>query len=82
MDIDMILFGDSLTFGFGVPKKNSWAYKLQEQFSNITILNKGINGDTTSSMLTRFYKDVTSKKPKKVFIMAGTNDLLSGRNII
>ena len=81
MDIDMILFGDSLTFGFGVPKKDSWAYKLQKQFNNIIILNNGINGDTTSSMLTRFYKDVTSKKPKKVFIMAGTNDLLSGRSI-
>lgn len=80
-DVDIILFGDSLTFGFGVPKKDSWAYKLQEKYNNITILNKGINGDTTSSMLTRFYRDVTSKAPKKVFIMGGTNDLLSGRNI-
>lgn len=80
-NIDIILFGDSLTFGFGVAKKDSWAYKLQEKFNNTIILNKGKNGDTTSSMLTRFYRDVTSNSPKKVFIMGGTNDLLSGRNV-
>lgn len=80
-NVDMILFGDSLTFGFGVPKKESWSYKLQERFNDITILNKGINGDTTSSMLTRFYRDVISKSPNKIFIMGGTNDLLSGRNV-
>ena len=80
-NVDIILFGDSLTFGFGVSKKDSWVYKLQQRFNNLTILNKGVNGDTTSSMLTRFYRDVTSKSPKKIFIMGGTNDLLSGRNI-
>lgn len=77
----LILIGDSLTFGYGVSKKDSWVYKLQEKFTSKIILNKGINGDTTSSMLTRYYKDVLSKNPKKIFIMGGTNDLLCGRNV-
>lgn len=78
---NLILIGDSLTFGFGVPKKDSWVFKLKEKFNSMNILNKGINGDTTSSMLTRYYKDVLSKSPKKIFIMGGTNDLLSGRDV-
>lgn len=79
--VDLVLIGDSLTFGYGVPKKASWVYKLQEKYPYKNILNKGINGDTTSSMLTRYYKDVLIKKPKNIFIMGGTNDLLSGRNV-
>lgn len=79
--VDLVLIGDSLTFGYGVPKKDSWVYKLQEKYPYKNILNKGINGDTTSSMLTRYYKDVLIKKPKNIFIMGGTNDLLSGRNV-
>ena len=55
-NIDMILIGDSLTFGYGVSKKNSWVYKLQNEYTNLKILNKGVNGDTTSLMLTRYIK--------------------------
>lgn len=80
-NIDMILIGDSLTFGYGVSRKNSWVYKLQKEYDNLKILNKGVNGDTTSLMLTRYYKDVTKNLPKITFIMGGTNDLLSGRNV-
>ena len=64
--VDLVLIGDSLTFGYGVPKKDSWVYKLQEKYPYKNILNKGINGDTTSSMLTRYYKDVLIKKPKNI----------------
>ncbi|MDY3361999.1 MAG: hypothetical protein SOY04_16625, partial [Clostridium celatum] len=40
--------------------------------NNITIINKGVNGSTTTDMLVRFDKDVLSYTPEKVFIMAGT----------
>src|SRR5699024_7369523 len=45
------------------------------------IINKGINGNTTTDMLNRFTEDVTILNPKKIFIMGGTNDLLSNRPI-
>lgn len=77
----IILIGDSLTFGYGIPKKNSFASLLAFSLSNETILNKGINGDTSTGILTRFYRDVTSLNPKITFIMCGTNDLLSGRSV-
>ncbi|MEG1287267.1 MAG: GDSL-type esterase/lipase family protein [Clostridium sp.] len=77
----VVLLGDSLTFGYGVSKKDSFAYKIGESLNNVTILNKGINGDTTSSMLSRYFNDVIKNNPSTIFIMGGTNDLLSGRNV-
>ena len=75
---DIIFFGDSLTFGYGVPKQNSWVYRLTQELS-FSSLNKACNGDTTTSMLSRYYNHVLIHCPSKIFIMAGTNDLILGR---
>lgn len=75
-----IFIGDSLTYGYGVYKEDCWVNKLSSR-TKLTVINKGINGDTTASMLNRFFKDVTSKHPDCLFLMGGTNDLLCGRSI-
>ncbi len=80
---NFIFIGDSLTFGYGVPKNKCWIelfkkYSLSSNM-NFSIINKGINGNTTTDMLNRFTEDVTMLNPKSVFIMGGTNDLLSNR---
>lgn len=80
MDINIIFFGDSLTFGYGVSKQNSWVTKLAHELSCCT-LNKARNGETTTSMLSRYYTDVLMQNPKKIFIMGGSNDLLLGRSV-
>lgn len=80
MENIFILIGDSLTFGYGVPSNDRWTYNLSKRIP-IKIINKGINGNTTVNMLDRFYNDVTSKCPKYVFIMGGTNDLLTGKSV-
>lgn len=80
MNINIIFFGDSLTFGYGVPKQSSWVNKLTQELS-YCILNKARNGETTTSMLSRYYTDVLIQKPKKIFVMGGTNDLLLGRSV-
>lgn len=77
---DIIFFGDSLTFGYGVPKQNSWAYKIANELYSSS-LNKACNGDTTTSMLSRYYNDVLKYKSSTIFIMCGTNDLLLGRSV-
>ncbi|MGL5354060.1 MAG: GDSL-type esterase/lipase family protein [Clostridium sp.] len=80
MKNDLFVFiGDSLTFGYGVNKTNNWVYKLQKSLS-LNLINKGINGNTTTDMLNRFSEDVIIKNPKSTFIMGGTNDLLSNRS--
>jgi acyl-CoA thioesterase-1 len=77
---NIIFFGDSLTFGYGVTKQDSWVYKLAQKLPFKT-LNKARNGDTTASMLSRYYNDVLIYAPAKIFIMGGTNDLLLGRSL-
>ena len=54
--IDFIFLGDSLTFGYGVKPKDNWVHKLSE-YLKLNILNKGVNGNTTTDMLFRFYED-------------------------
>ncbi len=76
----LILIGDSLTFGYGVRKNDSFAYMLSKKLP-IEIINKAQNGNTTTNMLNRYYEDVTCFSPDYVFIMGGTNDLLSGHSI-
>ena len=44
-------------------------------FTEHSILNKGISGQTTSQMLSRFHQDVIDLKPKLVVILAGINDI-------
>lgn len=80
MNSNIIFFGDSLTLGYGVSKENSWVNKLTQKLSCST-LNKARNGETTTSMLSRYYTDVLIQNPKKIFIMGGTNDLLLGRSV-
>ena len=80
MKDNFVFLGDSLTFGYGVNKKNCWV-TLFENNTNFNIINKGVNGSTTTDMLVRFDKDVINFIPKKSFIMGGTNDLLCNRPI-
>lgn len=61
---DIVFFGDSHTNYF------EWG----EYFNSAEIANRGIGSDTTSNMVDRV-KQITELKPKKVFIMAGVNDI-------
>ena len=76
----IVFIGDSLTFGYGVEKRYRWIELFKEN-SNLEVMNKGVNGDTTTGILSRFYSDVISQKPDFAFIMAGSNDFLLGRDL-
>ena len=47
-------------------------------FSGNGFIDKGISGQNTTQMLSRFRKDVIDLDPKVVVIMGGTNDLAQG----
>ena len=78
--MDIVFIGDSLTFGYGVTKEVSWVDLLTKNL-NLEYINKGTNGDTTTGILSRFYKDVLLSKPKYCFILCGTNDFLLDRSL-
>jgi len=61
--------GDSHTEGF----------ELNEFLENKDVRNRGVWGDMTETMLPRV-KQIALSKPKKVFIMIGVNDVLSGKS--
>lgn len=73
----IICLGDSLTFGYGVYKKDCWVSRLGSN-STFSVINKGINGDTSSSLLMRYDRDLLSMKPELLILLIGTNDFFYG----
>ena len=76
----IVCLGDSLTYGYGVRSKDNWIFLLNHT-NHHEFVNKGINGDTTGGMLSRFRKDVIEEKADYVFIMGGLNDFINGVDI-
>jgi lysophospholipase L1-like esterase len=83
-----LALGDSLTRGFQIQQEYSYPIytpytdilqsRLLGRGKNIAVLNKGIDGDTTSGMLERFNRSVVPEKPDFVIIWAGINDIYAG----
>lgn len=44
------------------------------------MLNKGVNGQRSDQILSRFENDVTRESPDAVIILAGVNDIFQGRD--
>ena len=73
----IICIGDSLTRGYGVSNKENWVELLNKDEVG-EFINKGINGDTTGGMLSRFQRDVIDEAPDYTVIMGGVNDMIAG----
>lgn len=69
----IIAIGDSITYGFPYFPCLSWVHLVSQELG-IPIINKGVNGDTSSQMLERFAHDVIRTSPSHVIIMGGAND--------
>jgi acyl-CoA thioesterase I len=70
----IVCIGDSLTEGLSVDKENSWPMTLAK-LGKMKVINRGISGDTTTGMISRFYHDVIDYQPTHSIIMGGHNDL-------
>lgn len=70
----IVCLGDSLTEGADLETNYRWT-ALVENALGVKVANKGIGGDTTGGMLSRFYPDVAAVKPDIVVILGGTNDI-------
>tara|TARA_B100001093_G_scaffold329949_1_gene314992 strand:+ start:9193 stop:9804 length:612 start_codon:yes stop_codon:yes gene_type:complete len=65
--VEAVFMGNSITEG--------WVQQRPEFFSENNFLGRGISGQTTDQMLLRFRPDVIDLNPKRVVILAGTNDI-------
>ena len=61
----IVFLGDSLTEG----------YPAHEFFPDHYVVNRGIAADVSQEVLYRLYPNVLILKPKKIFLLIGTNDL-------
>ncbi|UQB67416.1 SGNH/GDSL hydrolase family protein [Epilithonimonas zeae] len=69
-----VFMGDSITEG--------WFSTDPEFFTKNNFVGRGISGQVTSQMLIRFREDVIKLKPKRVIILAGTNDIAENQGPI
>ena len=75
--IRLLLLGDSLTAGYGLPRKHAFPTRLGQALKGVTIVNGGGSGDTTSGGLSRLAW-LLAEKPDGVMIELGANDELRG----
>jgi hexosaminidase len=65
--------GDIIFLGNSISDGAEWS----ELFNDLKLKNRGISGDITAGVLHRL-DEVFNRKPAKVFLLIGTNDLARG----
>ena len=79
----LMVFGDSLTAGYGLASEDSLPAQLQralrERGHAVTVINAGVSGDTTSGGLSRL-EWTLADDPQAVILALGANDGLRGIN--
>jgi len=72
---NIICFGDSITFGYGVNPGEDYPSDLAKML-NMPVINAGLDADTSSGGLQRIDAEVLEKDPLLVIIEFGGNDFL------
>jgi acyl-CoA thioesterase-1 len=78
----ILVYGDSLSAGFGIALSQSWPALLGERLktsgSRLTVTNASISGETTAGGRSRFAAALAQFKPAIVILALGANDGLRG----
>lgn len=80
--IRILVFGDSLTAGYGVQENEAFPARLQAAMTaagrDVVIENAGVSGDTSAGGLARLDWALGGDKPDLVIVELGANDGLRG----
>ncbi len=79
-DAVLLAFGDSLTHGSGVNKKQSYPSRLAKLI-NRKIINAGIPGEFTADGLQRLPALLDQHRPDLMILIHGGNDMLRKKNL-
>lgn len=78
----ILVLGDSLSAAYGISPEAGWVAlmdtRIQNNFTDIEVINSSISGETTSGGLARLPILLQQHKPALVLIELGANDALRG----
>ena len=78
----LLVLGDSLSAGYGIPIESGWVSLLGERLTERspprTVINASISGETSSGGLARLDALLAEHKPSLVIVELGANDALRG----
>ena len=81
----LLVFGDSLSAAYGIPREAGWVNLLQQKLQNshpqYQVINASISGETTSGGRERIAAALRQHRPAIVIIELGANDGLRGAPI-
>jgi acyl-CoA thioesterase-1 len=79
---NILVFGDSLSAGYGIAIEKSWVNLLQQELqrtqSGFSVVNASISGETTTGGRQRIAKTLKQHRPAIVIVELGANDGLRG----
>lgn len=79
----VLIFGDSLSAGYGIPGDQSWpsllAKRLASDGNRYKVVNASISGETSTGGRVRFESALNQFHPQLVIIELGANDALRGQ---
>ena len=78
----VLVFGDSLSAGYGIDVDRSWTALLQDRLTKLgyehRVVNASISGETTEGGLTRIGAALENFAPELIILALGGNDGLRG----
>ena len=81
----ILVFGDSLSAGYGVPRDKAWVILLQQElqhnYPQYRVVNASISGETTVGGLQRIGHALRQHHPAILILELGANDGLRGATI-
>lgn len=78
-NIKIMAYGDSLTYGYGLEREQSYPYLLSK-ISGYKVINAGKNGDTAKLTKNRLISDLEHHQPNIVLLSIGGNDMLRNKD--
>jgi acyl-CoA thioesterase-1 len=78
----ILVFGDSLSAGYGVPPGHGWvdllARKIAQEGYDFSVVNASVSGETTAGGLARLPRALALHAPRILILELGANDGLRG----
>jgi acyl-CoA thioesterase I len=78
----IVVFGDSLSAGYGLPREQAWpsllAERLRGENLDYRVVNASISGETTTGGRNRIEHVLAEHRPAVVIVALGANDGLRG----